>query len=205
MSSTHIQRIPNQTMLKPPSTAPVVPGINLIAMRHDEVRIDTVNGPVAARFIKIIQFAHAPAVKLRHHRRPLQLNASPLQNLNPQRKSMEVHSTQPGWIKERHRNQIALRAVGEVLSDENGKLYEVRNDEIHLLGKLVRNQRGRLFEICDAPNADCQPRTAIKSNNATAAELTTKDGRPSTRVGFVRRLIKFLQTKVGRLFATQKA
>ena len=46
--------------------------------------------------------------------------------------------------------RIALRSVGEVLTDHTGNFYELRGDDLRELGKLLIDTRGRVFEVAEA-------------------------------------------------------
>ena len=49
--------------------------------------------------------------------------------------------------------RVRLRSVGEVLTDQSGRFYELRGDHLHQLGELVTDRVGRVFEIANAPPA----------------------------------------------------
>jgi|GEM_PF-6108307 len=48
------------------------------------------------------------------------------------------------------KKRIALRCVGEILTDHTGHFYELRGDDLRELGKLLIDRRGRVFEIAEA-------------------------------------------------------
>ena len=47
------------------------------------------------------------------------------------------------------KKRIALRSVGEILTDHTGNFYELHGNDLRELGKLLIDRHGRVFEIAE--------------------------------------------------------
>jgi hypothetical protein len=123
----------------------------LLAIRQQTVRVATPQGMLDAELVKILRIDHRPlTIPNQSIRRPIALRAGVAQvrpQLNEARPALETNAR-----SESEQKQFRLRSVGEVLTDQNGALFEVRGEELHRLGKLVRDSHGRMFEVCQRTN-----------------------------------------------------
>jgi len=137
----------------------------LLAIRQQTVRVATPQGILDAELVKILRINHRPSTRNQSIRRPIALPAG-VAHIRPQ-----LNAAKPAVAtnarSESEQKQFRLRSVGEVLTDQNGVLFEVRGEELHPLGKVVRDTHGRMFEVCQRTNeratanqdfdrADCQ-------------------------------------------------
>lgn len=105
----------------------------LLAIRQQAVRVATHRGVLDAQLIKILRVEHRPWS-------------------SPQNRNVRPRALPQRTLSQRARTEVGLRTVGEVLTDYDGHLFEVRDQQLHELGKLVRDSRGRLFEVCCQEN-----------------------------------------------------
>lgn len=145
----------------------------LLAIRQQAVRIATHRGVLDAQVVKILRIEHRP---LPAHQSG---NVAP-RTLPPQR-ALPQRALPQRTLPQHARPEVGLRTVGEVLTDYDGHLFEVRDQQLHELGELVRDSRGRLFEVCQQENR--------KPVAVCATPVSTVGARPTEhRPSFLMRL-----------------
>jgi len=118
---------------------------------EEEVQLPMPHGMVAARRLKILRLERAPSrrnhtgapqAQVTHRRtaysRPAVEARHELAGPSPMLQAAEYR---------RDRSRAGLRSVGEVVVDEAGHFYEILGGRPHALGKLVQDERGRIFQV----------------------------------------------------------
>ena len=90
-----------------------------------------------------------------------QLAAAPRRTLPPPQPEPPVLE---GWLDGQ---RVHLRSVSGAMADEAGNFYEVHGQQLRLLGELVSDERGRIFEV--QPASEAQP-AATEPPRASASE-----------------------------------
>ena len=67
--------------------------------------------------------------------------------------------------------RIALRSVGEILTDHTGNFYELRGDDLRELGKILIDARGRLFEVAEAESPTLAAEMPVVSKHSIVSRL----------------------------------
>jgi hypothetical protein len=144
--------------------------ISLIAL-HEELQLPTHHGPVGTRRLKIMRIEQSTVLPS-----ALTLPRSPLQEPMPvsaqlapaPRRTLPPPQPEPpeleGWLDGQ---RVYLRSVDEAMADEAGNFYEVHGQQLRPLGALVRDERGRIFEV--QPAREAQP-DATEHRRASASE-----------------------------------
>ena len=155
----------------------------LLAIRQQTVRVATPRGILDAELVKILRIDHRPlTIPNQSIRRPIALRAGVAQvrpQLNEARPALETNAS-----GESEQKQFRLRSVGEVLTDQNGVLFEVRGEELHPLGKVVRDTHGRMFEVCQRTNE-----RGTANQNVESAEIQKPES-AQTPLQFLKALLK---------------
>jgi hypothetical protein len=169
--------------------------ISLIAL-HEELQLPTHHGLVGTRRLKIMRIEQSTVLPS-----ALTLPRSPLQEPMPvsaqlapaPRRTLPPPQPEPpeleGWLDGQ---RVYLRSVGEAMADEAGNFYEVNGQQLRPLGVLVRDERGRIFEVQPAPETQPaateyprasaseaeQIRLASTTNNGYHLETTSRPAHP---------------------------
>ena len=154
----------------------------LLAIRQQTVRVATPQGILDAELVKILRIDHQPLTRNQSIRRPVALPGSTAPVRPQLNRAKPILATNASGVSEQKR--FRLRSVGEVLTDQNGVLFEVRGEELHPLGKVVRDTHGRMFEVCQRTNE------RAASNQVDESAECQKPERVQTPLQFVKALLK---------------
>ena len=160
----------------------------LLAIRQQTVRVATPRGVLDAQIVKILRIDHRPLPS--HQYRNLPVPQTRLLPTTSQRRietPYELSNHAAGIVApighrtptECTRTKVGLRTVGEVLTDYDGHLYEVRDHQLHELGELVKDSRGRLFEVCQQSRNDKDWTTSDHKLDQSARTFTRPEVGPS--------------------------
>lgn len=72
----------------------------------------------------------------------MEADADGIDQEDPVEESVQRDCQQPA-----HHRLVPRLVQGPVLSDQQGRLYEKRNDQVRLLGRVIKGAHGRLFEL----------------------------------------------------------
>ncbi|HEY3040099.1 MAG TPA: hypothetical protein VGJ66_15275 [Pyrinomonadaceae bacterium] len=172
------------------------PHNHLIAIREESFKLATPHGLLNAQLVKIMRMDYTALSCNQSVRGPIVLPANPsrfkagLKQAIPEPATKATSDIEP--------TRFRLRSVGEVLTDQNGLLYEVRGEVLHTLGKLVTDARGRMFEVCEqtirvTANQDIE--TAASRPAEPANQNTGIKHRTQTPLEFLKALLTGFLTK----------
>lgn len=130
---------------------------SLLAIRQEAVRIATPRGLLDAQLVKILRIEHRPMPGRQYPNVPVaRTRWLPPASHRSITKPPDVPKATSEIVRpapQQKRTEVGLRTVGEVLTDNDGHLYELRGQQLHMLGQLVRDERGRFFEVCHSTSA----------------------------------------------------
>jgi hypothetical protein len=142
----------------------------LIALQ-EELQVMTRHGLVGARRMKIVCIEQAAALPntMTLPRPPLQEPiAVSAQLVTASRGALPSPQPEPTELEGLLNGQrVHLRHVSEAMADEAGNLYEMHGRQVRPLGELVSDERGRIFEV--QPARQAQP-IAAEHPRASASE-----------------------------------
>ena len=157
--------------------------ISLITLQ-EELQLPTRHGLVGTRRLKIMRIEQSAVLS-----EPLTLPHSPLQEPVPfsaqlaaaPRRALPLPQQEPpvleGWLDGQ---RVHLRSVSGAMADEAGNFYEVHGQQLRPLGALVSDERGRIFEVQPAseaqPAATEPPRASASESEQSRLASTTNNG-----------------------------
>ena len=136
---------------------------------HEEIQLPAASGFAGGRRFKLLQIEQAavapdqpiaprpelmpqamntPRLRSSFRREPLSQIAAP----------EEVECMLDG-------RRVRLRGVAQVLADDAGNFFARQGEQLRQLGELVTDERGKLFEVFDHPNHSSPPATAPPPSN----------------------------------------
>jgi len=170
----------------------------LLTIRQQGIRVATPHGLLDAQLIKILRIDHRPLPSHQYQNVPLpQTRLLPTASHPsvetphepPKQAPAIVAPTRQRTLPERKRTEVGLRTVGEVLTDYDGHLYEVRDQRLHQLGELVRDSRGRLFEVCRHPLTEQRTNKPLTSQVGVQATVN-KSSSDYSLMNLLKRLVR---------------
>lgn len=165
----------------------------MLAIRQQAVRVATPIGILDAQLVKILRFDHTPLTHDQSVRRSMHFPTSAAHFEPRVKQAIPARQADP----QTEQTQFRLRSVGEVLTDQNGGLYEVRGDALHTLGEVVTDTRGRMFEVCKYTNHGATGNQKIQ--NVASQQVVLPGGEKSKESHHVETPWRFLKALLARL------